>query len=231
MSVTYIPIKLSGPMYNFIFFPIAQKKNEIIHALYLKSRSLGMSFHLRYEFNESIKRRTASEKTILAAGNYILSDLIDIVLEYSQIENLCLNQFLDMEYTQHNIDNVFVCTAGVSLRYIVSRDSSSKVCIGFTIYSSIITITLDIQINDVLRYIEHGDILPESDAMRVINETFGYIGTDYNAGVDVGILLMRSFFDYFVWSVNRLDNPVHHVTYVRVGSYRNYDSGDDSCDD
>lgn len=170
-----------------------------------------MSYYFRERFIESTKRRAASEKTLLRAENLLPDVLMDIVLEYSHI-NSGLTSLFDIAYITHAIGDMSVMIGGSNQNCIERRNKiPDDWSIILTIFCGAIEMPCYILISDVLEYIECGDIPEESDTMRVISETFAYCGTDYTDSHHSGVLLVRSFFDYCIWDLNRLDATVRYI--------------------
>lgn len=181
-----------------------------------------MSYYFGDRFVESVEQRAKNEGTLIRSGNYLPDVLSSLVLEYSCIDKSGLKQLLDMIHTFHIMGDMSVSIGGQNRSCVLHNRMLGEWTIPFNIHCAAINMSFHIPVEDVMQYVKCGDIAPESDAMRVICETFGYIGTDYAASLNSGVLMMRSFFDYCIWPINRIDAP------ARLHVADSYDSDDDS---
>lgn len=156
----------------------------------------------RDRFAAAADVRRASEKELLMAGRYMSDDPMRIVLEYTRIDPGGMYNFLDHVDNHHRIDDMTVNIV----------DSDYRFPLGWSVNKAIIKFNLDyhhgqvsfyIDREDLFTYIECGDIPRESDAMRVIRETFGRLDADYVLSCHNGLHILRSFFDYCIWPINK----------------------------
>lgn len=169
-----------------------------------------MGYYMRDQFIAATDKRCAAEAELLKDGRYVPNDLVRIVLGYTHIDLQGIYRLLDHKHMRHIIDDMYV---GVGIMRIVNFNlATSGWFIPFHHARGLISENFYIRIEDVLSYVECGDLLKESDAMRVICETFAHTGQNIDDDRRNGVLMMRSFFDYCIWPENRLDAPVKFET-------------------
>lgn len=168
-----------------------------------------MSYYFKSQFADAIKYRHTAEEKMVKNGEYLPDDLVDIVLDYTLIDDHGIIRLLDETHLPHIIDDVTLTIGGnYSMSIVHNSASSYEWSILFNFDRGMLRITMYVPVKDVLAYVECGDILEESITMRTIHETFAHTCADYDESIHNGICMMRSFFDYCIWPENCLDHPV-----------------------